>query len=252
MSEGEDLGNEENLDPEFSDVEVEAIDKGWNPEGVDGRRNLSAEEFMERQPLYDKIHRSERAVKRMQDSQSALQQHLETLQESINKQRVDDLKVQKRVALKGEEFDRVMEIDEQIIDIHAEPAAPAQQPPDTTVFDDWAEQNTWYDSDTQLKRYADAVGAEYAKQYGTLDSSVLAKVTAEVKSAFPDKFTATRTRPSPVEGASRATSRVRAPNYTVKDLDSDTLNVMKTLVRDGTYGSESEYIKALEQSGYFS
>jgi len=251
MSE-EQLEQEENLEPapeEFNEVEQEALEMGWNPEGVEGRRSLSAEEFIDRKPLYDKIHQSERAVKRMQDSQSALQQHLATLEESINKQRVDDLKVQKRTALENDEVDRVIEIDEQIIDIHQTPTAPAA--PDTTEFDNWADKNTWYDSDLQLKRYADAVGAEYANKYGKMDAGILAQVTAEVKEAFPDKFKPTRNRPSPVEGAGRANSRVRAPNYTVKDLDENTIRVMRTLVKDKTYESEAAYIEALDKSGYF-
>ena len=226
------------------------MDKGWNPEGVEGRKNLSADEYLDRQPLYDKIHKSERAVKRMQDSQSALQKHLETLTESINSRRVEDLKVQKRTALENDDIDRVMKIDEEIVDINTEPA-PATVAPDTQDFDNWSTSNTWYDSDPQLRRYADAVGAEYANKYGKVDAELLDKVTEEVKLAFPDKFTPKRNRPSPVEGASRARSGARGPNYTVKDLDVDTTNVMRTLVRDGTYESESAYIEALEQSGYF-
>lgn len=237
---------------EYTEEESEALSKGWNPEGAkEGRKNLSAGEFLDRQPLYDKIHKSERAVKRMQESQSALQSHLDMLQESISKQQVDALKVQKRTALEEGEHDRVMEIDEKIIDIHSTPKAP-EVAPDTSEFDSWADSNTWYDNDLQLKRYADAVGQEYAQKYGKLGQSELSKITEEVKLAFPDKFSQSRTRPSPVEGAGRPSNRAQAPKYTAKDLDDTARNVMRTLVRDGTYNNDAEYIDSLVQSGYFS
>jgi len=237
---------------ELSPEEEEAVGKGWSPEGgAEGRRSLTAEEFLDRQPLYDKIHKSERAVKRMQESQSALQSHLDMLQDSINKQQVDQLKQQKLTALEEGEHNRVMEIDEKIIDIHSAPKAP-EVAPDTTEFDNWADSNTWYDSDIHLKRYADAVGAEYATKYGQLDTAALNKITEEVKQAFPDKFTQSRTRPSPVEGAGRPSNRAQAPKYTTKDLDDTARNVMRTLVRDGTYDNDAAYIESLVQSGYFS
>lgn len=232
-----------------SEVEQEAMDKGWNPDGAEGRRNLSADEYLDRQPLYDKIHKSERTVKRMQESQTALQQHLETLQKNLNTQRVDDLKQQKLKALEEQEHDRVMEIDEKIIEIHQEPTVQPQ--PDTVVFDNWADKNTWYDNDPKMKRYADALGAEYANTHGTLDASILDRITAETKEAFPDISTRNRSKPSSVEGTNRGTTRTKGSKHTVNDLDDMTKGVMRTLVRDGTYENNTAYIEALEQSGYF-
>ena len=51
---------------DYSDVELEAIEHGWNPDGVEGKRNLSAEEFMDRKPLYDKIHATEKKLRRLE------------------------------------------------------------------------------------------------------------------------------------------------------------------------------------------
>jgi len=247
LQEGESTSTSE----ELSDIEQEAISKGWNPQGVEGRRNLTAEEFLDRQPLYDKIHKSDRAVKRLQEQQEALMKHLEMLQNNVVDRTVEDLKRQKKEALEEEDHDRVIEIDEKIIKAREapEPPKPTQS---TEVFDTWVEENTWYEQDAKLRRYADAVGAEYAQQYGEITPALLNKIALEVKETFPDKFNGTRTRPSPVEGAQRGRGKARAAKYSAKDLDEDARNVMRTLVRNGTYSNEQEYISALEKSGYFS
>lgn len=44
----EEQGVAEESTPEYSEIELEAIEHGWNPEGVEGKRNLSAEEFLDR------------------------------------------------------------------------------------------------------------------------------------------------------------------------------------------------------------
>lgn len=249
----EDLGGAGEDAPEYSEIEQEALNLGWNPEGVEGRRNLSAEEFIDRKPLYDEIHQTKRAMKRLQESQQAMTQHLQMIQKRNNEQHIDELKRQKLEALQAEEHDRVMQIDEKIIEAATAPefeAAPdngAQE-----AFDNWEQTNTWYNADPVAKRYADALGREYVSQYGQLDERMLSRITEEVKQAFPEKFATPRNRPSPVEGDRRGVRQSKGSKYTAKDLDDNARTIMRTLVRDGTYKNEQEYIEDLVSSGYFS
>ena len=43
-----DLDVEEPIEatPEYTEIEQEAMGFGWNPEGVEGKKNLTAEEFV--------------------------------------------------------------------------------------------------------------------------------------------------------------------------------------------------------------
>ncbi|MHB8483938.1 MAG: hypothetical protein ACYDBV_14670, partial [Nitrospiria bacterium] len=40
---------------EFSDIEKEAMEKGWNPKGIPGKRHKSAEEFLDAGVLIEKL-----------------------------------------------------------------------------------------------------------------------------------------------------------------------------------------------------
>jgi len=61
-------------EPELTEVEQEAMQHGWTPEGVEGKRNLSAEEFMDRQPLYDDIRSLKKQTRKQQEAIDAMRQ----------------------------------------------------------------------------------------------------------------------------------------------------------------------------------
>jgi len=82
-------GKEEDQGPEFSEVEQDAMSKGWSPDGVEGKPNLSAEEFVARQPLYDKLHKTDRAMKRVEDQNKAVTAHLEMMRKNLAEDKVE-------------------------------------------------------------------------------------------------------------------------------------------------------------------
>lgn len=73
--EGEEEQEVEQEEQQYSDIEVKAIEMGWNPEGVEGKRNLSAEEFVDRKELYDSIHSLKKQNKRLEEGYEALRKH---------------------------------------------------------------------------------------------------------------------------------------------------------------------------------
>lgn len=226
--------------PDYSEVEIEAMEHGWNPEGVEGKRNLSAEEFMDRKPLYDEIHSTKKQIKRLQEGMDLLKAHHERVAELERAKALDYLKNQKKIALENEDFDAVLDIDDKIAEQKAAPNAAA--PASNSAFEEWVEENTWYNQDSELKEYADMIGNGYAASHPKKPlTDIYEYVSKEVKSRFPEKFGNTaRHAPSPVEGGSKR--RTTSRKLSARDLPEDDYRIMKTIVRAGGI-TEEQYLK---------
>lgn len=70
---------------EYSEIELNAIEKGWNPEGVEGKKNLSAEEFLDRQSLYDDLHSLKRQNKRLATDIENINKYQKSIREDERK-----------------------------------------------------------------------------------------------------------------------------------------------------------------------
>lgn len=225
--------------PEFSDVEQEAMAQGWNPEGVEGKRNLSAEEFLDRKPLYDKIHATEKKMKQLLEGMEALKQHNATIAERERAKVINELKAAKKLALENENYDAVVEIDDRI----AEESAKKDVPQTNEAFIEWVSENEWYNQDPEMKDYADMIGNGYfSKNPNKTAGEVYQYVSTEVKKRFPEKFgNVNRTKPNPVEGAGKGRQST-SKKYSVHDLPESDRQIMRTIVRSGVM-SEQEYLK---------
>jgi len=238
----------EELD-EPSETELEAMSKGWSREGIEGKRNLSAEEFIDRQPLYERMHKTDRAMKRLEEQNQAVTGHLEMMRKSLSEDRVDSLKAKKREALEERDHDAVMRIDEEIIKAGEVEEIVVPEVVDTSAYDTWLEQNQWYDNNNDMKAYADRLGAGIVAQDPNMPlADVYKEVAEEVKVRFADQFV-TKPKVGSVEGG-RPRGRAKAAKHTVKDLDSETRSVMNNLVGMGVM-TEAEYLSDLETTGYF-
>lgn len=242
-SEGTEVPGEAEVAPEYSEVELEAIEQGWNPEGVEGKRNLSAEEFLDRKPLYDDLRKNKRQTRKLQEQLEALKKHVSIADERARARALRELDAQKREALEDQNYDAVIEIDKQIRETENAPVE--TETPTNLAFENWREENDWYDENPEMKDYADMVGTHYAgKNPGLSPDKVFEYVTNEVKTRFADKFTNTRRQqPNPVEGAVRGRAPVSKQKHTERDLPEEHREIMNTLVKGGTMTKE-EYLKS--------
>ena len=135
---------EEVVETEPTEIEKEAMEHGWTPDGVEGKRNLSAEEFMDRKPLYDDLKAQKRQIKRLQEGFEAMTQHSAGIAERERAKAIKELKEAKKAALENENYDAVVEIDEQIADTKAQDTAPKTN----NIFVGWVEENEWYNQDS--------------------------------------------------------------------------------------------------------
>ena len=231
--------------PEYTDQEQGAIDKGWNPEGVEGKKNLSAEEFLDRQSLYDDLHTLKRQNKRLQGDIENINKYQQDIRADERKKVVADLKTQKKEALDEDDHNRVIEIDEQLADAREE----AKQEKATTQvnkdFNEWIGDNAWYTDDDELRSEADIYGEIYwTKNPAKSRNEVYDAVSKHIKRSYSDKFENTkRSQPSSVEPATGTPRQTKSKSkLSSKDLPADQRGIMKTILRT-TDMTEEEYLK---------
>lgn len=238
MSEALDQEIKEELEIEKTwtdEQEKEAETMGWiSPEKSEhlptGKKYLGPVEFMERNPLYKR-------VKHLESSYSQLNSHYHNVAanekqkaEKEYREKIEKLKSEKVKALDDDDNQRVVDIDEEIR---------TSERPGNKEFDQefstWKGQNSWFDSDPELKDYADYIGPKYADEHpGVPYAQILAHVTETVKKTFPGKFTnSNRSRPASVEGDTQP--RIAGKTMTEKDLTSDEYKVFKNFDAMGVF-----------------
>lgn len=249
-------GNEEENEggEERSELELEAMAMGWSPDGAkEGRKSISAEEFIDRKPLYDKAHKTDRAMKRLEEQNKAITAHLEMVRKNMVESKVEVLKSRKRTVLEEQDdgwTDEVMQIDEDIVKAGQEEEIVVPETVDNSAYDQWLDNNQWYENNTEMKAYADKYGAGiFAQNPDAQLVDIYEEVAKEVQVRFADQFSSNRKRTSPVEG-SRHRGKATVAKYTVKDLDDDAKSIMNNLVKAGVM-TKAEYISDLEKTGYF-
>lgn len=241
--------------PELTETEIKASEQGWVPKdewveaGGDPSEWRSAREFVDRGELLKTIHNTRRDLKQTQNAMSALQRHHQYVYEKAHRQAIEDLKMQKRQAMREEDFDRAEAIEEQIEEIttthqqeaqalQQEQAAVSAQPP--AEFVAWKERNTWYDGDLDMQEFADAAGIAYAKRNPKAEPSVVLKhVEERVRRAYPEKFGPQRkAAPSPTASVDRTPRRTTKSDDI--ELDDNERSIMNDLVRNKVM-TEAEY-----------
>lgn len=224
----------------YTESEIQAMEHGWNPEGVEGKKHLSAEEFLDRQPLYDDIRSLKKQTRKLQDGIEAMKTMQDGIRAREREKTIRELQASKKVALENENYDAVLEIDEYIAATRAEPIGPKTN----VVFEQWVDKNEWYHEDTERRQYADMIGAAiYQKNPNRPINEVYAEVGKEVRARFPEKFgNNNRERPSPVEGAGKGRTGRTSSKYSARDLPEGDRKIMETIVRSGAM-TKDEYLK---------
>jgi len=231
--------------------ESQAREQGWKPkeeyEG-DPEKWKPAKEFVERGELFGKIDSMGKELKETRKALKMLQEHHSKVKETEYNNALKELKALQKKHLEDGNSDGYLEATELLTDLKTEQKArevvtqntPAQ--PDQR-FISWANENKWYQTNQEMRDFADTVGLGYASRNPGLDpEEVLKYVTAQVKSRFKDSFVnPNRTKPSSVEGASAP-----AANKGSFELTDDERRTMNTFVRAGVMTKE-EYIAEVKK-----
>ena len=235
--------------PELSPVEQRALDMGWRPKeewSGDEADFISAETFVARKPLFDKIEYQNKELKEVRKALAALQEHHIRVKEQAFKDAYVSLKEEKKAALAEGDADRLIEVDEKIAELRSqeiEQKAVNNTPPSQQLnptFVSWVEKNSWYVDATKpkLREFADAIGIKIAKENPNKPPEELLKeVERHVKTHYKEYFTNERKdRPSTVEGSStRSSSKSDKDDFVLSEDDE---RVMKKFVKLGVMTKE--------------
>jgi len=248
-------------EPEYSAIELKAMEKGWNPdkEAVpEGKEWIDAGEFLRNESFFTEIHKLKRELNSTKKSFEVLKEHHKKVAEVSKKEALEELKRLKKAALEDDDHDTVIEIDDKILDIKSQKDDPVEmQEGDNNIFEEWVERNSWYDTDPEMRQFADEIGAGYVARNNTagkpLDlQKVYKHVEDKVKQMYKDKFVPIpkkRVRPS-VEGAasSRGSQGKSKSKFTERDLSDEQRTVMNRFVKTGAL-TKQEYIDELVKIG---
>ena len=224
---------------ELTKTEQEAYDRGWIPEVEwkakeenEGRRHRSAEEYLDRGELFEKIDsqkgyigKLEGDVRHISARVDSMANSYESVQRIAKEKAIKELKREHAEAIKEENHERAGEILDEIQEEAKEPEKaappPAQPNPD---YVEWVEQNTWYLNDPILQAAVDSFAKQTFQNGATFPSTkaMYATFTDHAKRLYPEKFEAPKAPRTPpkVEGTKRSDS-VRTKKVTRSDIPED-------------------------------
>lgn len=269
----------EEIKPDVPAVEVEAVveaavaqvdpvaeqatAQGWVPkeewvkQGKSADEWRPAKEFVERGELYKSIHTTKRELKQTQAALTALQRHHQYVFEKARIQALDELKKERRMALREGDLETVEVLDDRIEDttkqfeeekarlVESQAAVQVGPPPE---FEEWKSQNTWYETDNELKEYADAIGIIYInKNPKAPPVEVLKHIDGKMRKQYPDKFGVRRAAPNAVAAVDRTAQKAKG-SFTMADVPEEMRPVIRNFC-ESTGMSEADYIKQLKKSG---
>lgn len=250
---------------EIAPVEVKARELGWRPlEEYDGPEEkwVDAGEFVSRQPLFEKIDSLKTELwKSKQEHQkefNQIKQHFNEMKEVEFKRALEYLKAQKSEAIESGDSKLVVEIDDRIDELKDQRAAekinqvPQEQKGPNPEFVAWAEKNSWYAQDTELRGDADAFAMAFISRNPHLANDVTAilnHVDSKMKAFLPESNGESKMRKQPtVESSTNTTSANRGKQkLTVNDLSQDERAIMRTLVERKVMTQE-KYIEDLAKA----
>jgi len=235
------------------DFETIAKEKGWRTkEEYDGDPEawIQAEEFVKRQPLFDKIKVQSKKLKELEKTVEALSKHYKITIDQAKDKAIAELKAERREAIELGEADKVDQIDVKINQVQQMSAPATNQAglaPEIEQF--IADQKEWFNKDEDMTDFAVAYNESYLKKHpGDLDKS-LEETLKAVKRAYPDKFVnQRRATPPAVEGA--GISEKGSAKYSFNRLSAEQKIVYNQLVKTHKQMSHDDYFKSLDEAGY--
>lgn len=231
----------------------QAVEQGWKPKEEyqgDPDKWKPAKEFVERGELFKKIDTMGKELKETRRALQMLKEHHNKVKEVEYSKAVNELKQLQKKHLEEGNSDGYLETTELLTDLKAEQKArevvqevtPTQPDP---RFVSWVTDNKWYNSNPEMRQFADAVGMGYAQTNRNLSpEEVLAYVTKEVKERFKDKFVNPNRTKSTLVGSSNTSAGTSTKNDI--ELTDDERRVMNTFIRTGVLTKE-EYIAEIRR-----
>lgn len=258
----EGIDNEQEPSVTLSASEEKAKSSGWMPldeweeAGRDPSDWVSAEVFNVRGEFFDKIHKKNREIDDLHNAINDLKRLHGKIAEKEREKVIKELKKAKALAMENDDFDAVVDIDEKMSEVkqqtfqQEQSATPKEDPDFRPTFEKFVDENPWYNNDSDMRVYADAIGLKMAQQ-GKHYTEVFQEVSKKVRENFPHKFSNPNRQKSVVDGGERTVNAGRGKGktkYSYSDLSAEQKDVCRTYEKLGVL-TRDEYIKSLVDAG---
>lgn len=248
-------GTEVSTQPEYSPVEIKAMEMGWRPKeefNGDEESFVEAKEFVSRKPFFDKIEVQGKQLKAAMKTIEAFKLHYGKVKETEYQRALSTLKQERERAIEdgdGKKYtqldEEIKEVEAQVEEVRAVATAPVEQGgEDHPAFQSWKQRNDWYVKDEDMRAYADGMGTRLAQQ-GKPPEDVLKIVEAKVRDAFPHKFTNPNKRQAPnVNSSTDNTSRNKSETVQMNAMEKQLMdNILAT-----TGMKREEYLASFKEA----
>lgn len=243
------------VEVQVSPVEESARGQGWvsKEEWVESGRDEAewrpAKEFVERGEIFKTLHDVRRELKKEKAAREALQKHHQYVFEKAHLKAIEDLKRERRAAIRSEDLETAEAIAEEIDELkekhEQEKQAVQQEVQRANVeqgynpeFQMWIEKNKWYLLDNDLRDEADAAALVYMKRnQNATPAQLLDAVEKKLRQRFPDKFGVKKAAPNAVAGVNRASTKAKVADVELDDMEQE---IMRQLIASGEM-TEAEY-----------
>jgi hypothetical protein len=182
--------------PEYSDVELKAIDEGWVPKDQfkgDKNKWRDAQAWVDRTDLYKRLDHQGREMADLKRLNSRMMEILSASEAEKTGNTINDLKQRRREAIINGDVDAVDKLDEAIANVSkkAVPEVPIQTTPvNPPEVDSFLSRNiSWFNDDSienrKMKAYAISIENIYAHEQPNLSvSERLSMVENDIKERF--------------------------------------------------------------------
>jgi len=242
----------EDFDPENpTEIQKQAIDMGWNPEGVQGKRAIGAEEFVDRKQFFDRISKQNREIKELREAIDLMKES----DKQARKRQIEDvekrLRTERKAALEEQDGDKFDEIEEELDKLRTEKTeldkSSAKTEQKDELFEGWVKNNSWYQDEFEMAQEANQFGQWYAQKNsssGYTPEEFYEAIEKHVRKKFPEHFgiNTRRDKPSPVASA-KPGKIVKQDKYKASDLPEGGVEAMRKMIRLGIFQDEQEYLK---------
>lgn len=245
---------EKQTEPQLSEIEEQALAHGWKPKEEfeadpenAGKKWRTAEDFMDRKSLFDRLDSYNKEVRTLKRGITALSEHNKKIERLAYERALRELKAERTKAIEENDLEKVEEIRDQM-EVLKEQHKQIQSQPQVTNepdprFVQWVEKNKWYTTDPDMRAFTDGYAAHLWNSGVRDPDEALPLIEKKVRELFPTKFRNPNKDKAPsLEGGQRKENK-KSDDFKLTESEEKILN---TMLRAGAPITREEYIKQLK------
>lgn len=243
-------------EPQVNEIEEQARAHGWkskeefeaDPDNA-GKKWRTAEDFMDRKSLFDRLDSYNKEVRDLKRGIAALSEHNRKIEKLAYEKALRELREERAKAIEEHDLEKIEEIRDQMENLRAQHRAaqvvPQTPPEQNPRFLQWVEKNKWYVSDEDMRAFTDGYAAHLWNSGVKDPETALSMIEKRVKEVFPAKFrNPNKDRAPTLEGGQRRESR-KSDDFKLTESEE---RILTSMIRAGAPITREEYIKQLKET----